>query len=318
MIPTTKKIRQIILNLPDFFLYSLDEPVILCVTDQRRDTKKGFGGCQGEQGREGPLLVPPDRTPEKFLWCPFPFRRVNGELLPWLDNSFSFTHDTFAMDDRHFSRPYLESLTTRELAVLADESGIDIPPGLERVFIIEELLDLERDEEPGPEEAEEPPLGEADYLEPVFLPKQYNITYIDVLIRDPLWAFAFWEIKGHDKDVYEGAADFEGYYLKVVPLGNPGGEGSFTISVGPGDTAWYLGFPPEGGRFRVDLCALRGETETVLAATRPFRLPGLLAPLRGGPCRSDRLAALSGVEDLQILRNSDRLSRVPRFGNPRG
>jgi hypothetical protein len=40
----TTKTRQIILNLPGFFLSFLDEPVILCVTDQQRDTKKASGG----------------------------------------------------------------------------------------------------------------------------------------------------------------------------------------------------------------------------------------------------------------------------------
>jgi hypothetical protein len=50
MILTATKIRQITLNLPDFFLSFLDEPVILSVTDQRRDTKKGSGGVAGEKG----------------------------------------------------------------------------------------------------------------------------------------------------------------------------------------------------------------------------------------------------------------------------
>jgi hypothetical protein len=50
MILGTTKIRQIILNLPDFFLYFPDKPVILCVTDQRRDTKKRFRGVAGEKG----------------------------------------------------------------------------------------------------------------------------------------------------------------------------------------------------------------------------------------------------------------------------
>jgi hypothetical protein len=50
MILTTTKIRQIILNLPGFFLSFLDEPVMLCVTDQRRDTKKASGGWQGKKG----------------------------------------------------------------------------------------------------------------------------------------------------------------------------------------------------------------------------------------------------------------------------
>jgi hypothetical protein len=75
--PSTTKIRQIILNLPDFFFYSLDEPVILSVTDQRRDTTKVPGGGRGKSALRQEGLLPPDRTPEKFLWCPFAFHRVN-------------------------------------------------------------------------------------------------------------------------------------------------------------------------------------------------------------------------------------------------
>jgi hypothetical protein len=226
------------------------------------------------------------------------------------------------MDGCRFSRSYLESLSTRELTALADKPGIDIPPGLERVFIIEELLDLENDDDPLPEQ-NAPLLPAAGYLEPVPLPKQYNITYISVLIRDPLWAFVFWEIRAADKDLHEGAAGFEGYYLKVVPLGNAGG-GPFTIAVGAADTAWYLGFSPEGGRFRVELCALRKGAELVVAVSPPFRLPKLLPPPGGlgtepAPPRDGRdglcspgLAALAGLDDLRVLRNNDRLSRVPR------
>ena len=43
--------------------------------------------------------------------------------------------------------PYLESLSTGELIDLAVKNGLDIPPGLERVFIIEELLYLDHDAE---------------------------------------------------------------------------------------------------------------------------------------------------------------------------
>jgi len=39
------------------------------------------------------------------------------------------------------SRTWLESLSTAELIKLADSFGIDIPHGLERIFIIEELLE---------------------------------------------------------------------------------------------------------------------------------------------------------------------------------
>ncbi|MDR2028668.1 MAG: DUF4912 domain-containing protein [Treponema sp.] len=233
------------------------------------------------------------------------------------------------MDEQRLGRSYLESLTTHELAKLADSQGIEIPPGLDRSFIIEELLDLEYESRAGTAEKASPPLAEGRGRESVPLPKQYNITFIEVLIRDPLWVFTFWEINAHDRLLYERASDFGGYCLKVCPIEGPGQQGAFTVSVGIGDSAWYLGFPPSGGSFKVKLCVLRGAAAVVLAASRPFRLPKLLNS-SGNMYSSDEKAApetpksadagafqtplilLSGLEDFHILRNIDRLSRVPR------
>ncbi|MDR2501416.1 MAG: DUF4912 domain-containing protein [Treponema sp.] len=215
------------------------------------------------------------------------------------------------MDDCRFTWPYLESLATHELAALADKFGIDIPPGLERNFIIEELLDLEYLED---EAAEPAPrvLEEAYFLESVPLPKRYNITFITVLIRDPLWVFAFWEVKAQDKEAHEQAPDFAGYWLRARPDPAPADRDlSFIIPVGLRDNAWYLGFPPEGGRFRVELCVKRGGLLTVLAASKSFTLPRLFTP-QGGAEAWSPLAALSGLDELPILRNEDRLSRLPR------
>jgi hypothetical protein len=219
------------------------------------------------------------------------------------------------MGDFRLMRSYLESLTTTELTKLADSYGVDIPPGIERLFIIEELLDLESDNEDGPGKGEGIPLREMEVLEPVLIPKQYNITYIDVLIRDPLWVFAFWEIKTADKDIYERADDFEGYHLKVVSLidkkkASSGQEEPFIIPVGLDDSAWYIGFPPAGGRFRVEIGVTQGMGGMVLAASRPFSLPRLLNPSEWGKGENSGtppLIQLSGIDDLPVLRNIDRL-----------
>ncbi|MDR2633184.1 MAG: DUF4912 domain-containing protein [Treponema sp.] len=223
-------------------------------------------------------------------------------------------------------RAYLESLTTQELIRLADGFDIDIPPDLERVFIIAELLEFTADYAPNKadaEPAEAPPLAETDIPEPVSLPKQYNITFLEVLLRDPLWVFAFWEIKSADKE-HEKAGDFKGYMLRVSPVtpaGVPRKEDSFTIPVGTSDTAWYLDFPPGEGRFKVALCALRGGEELVLATSHAFTVPTLFSP--PGPRRTrvgkadDRynpLAWLSGIEDFRILRTEDRRSRMKALG----
>jgi hypothetical protein len=224
------------------------------------------------------------------------------------------------------TRSYLESLTTRELIRMADREGIDIPPDLERVFIIQELLENDSLEvSPEPEERGK--------LSPVPLPKQYNITYLEVLLRDPLWVFAFWEIKRHDKELFENSGDFEGYCLKVSSAGSglsPGRKTSgeraflpetvFTVSVGTEDTAWYLGFPPQGGEFYVELCVrLRNPREPgrdemdlllkTLAVSRPFFMPRLFNPPENEEMLKNPLIRLSGAENFSFLRNTDRSLR---------
>jgi hypothetical protein len=219
------------------------------------------------------------------------------------------------MDHLPLARPYLDSLTTQELARLADKRGIDIPAGLDRIFIIEELLDYERAEEEE-QETEESFSESPDYLETAPIPRQYNITFIDVMIRDPLWAFVFWEIKEHDRKDFEKNPDFSGYFLRLSPAGNSRGDLSFTVQVDNSDTARYLGFseyPPEGireGAFQVELCAGFGENWEALAVSRSFRLPRfqkMAIPDQGLP---PSLPLLSGLNEFPILRSTDRMSHL--------
>jgi hypothetical protein len=221
------------------------------------------------------------------------------------------------MEDTVLTRPYLESLATDELIRMADIRGFDIPPGLDRIFIIEELLETAFEEEAVEDEEEESPLkadfADAGFFEAVALPKQYNITFLEVIIRDPLWAFVFWELKGSDKEAIEKAPDFNGYYLKVSPQ-NGDKEGVFFVPVGIDDTAWYLGFPAgdeaerKTRRYVVELCADRGG-EASLVSSPAFTLPGLPGRFIAG---DEALRRLSGAEDFRILRSGDRLSRVKK------
>ncbi|AEF85246.1 conserved hypothetical protein [Treponema primitia ZAS-2] len=229
------------------------------------------------------------------------------------------------MDELYADRSSLESLTTNELIKLADTHGIEIPPGLDRAIIIEELLEALSETEGGENTKAPVPLVERRQMASAPLPRQYNITFIEVLLRDPLWAFAFWEINAHDKEINEKAPDFGGYCLRVVPVTAAGkvpstlpSESSFTIPVGPGDSAWYLGFPPEGGSFTVELCVMRGSGSYVLAVSRLFRLPKLPEiRYRESPAPLP-LQRLSGIDDFPILRNTQRLSRLPKHSNAKG
>jgi hypothetical protein len=199
-------------------------------------------------------------------------------------------------------KTHLESLTTRELLALADQSGIDMPPDLDRVFIIRELLDNAGDEDFSE------PLAERPDMKTVSLPKQYHITFLEVLPRDPRWVFAFWEIKAQDREYYENMSRFEGYILRIAELKDGKAAESFVIPVETGDSSWYVGFPPGGGMFRLEL-SVRGP-DVSLAVSRPFTLPRFLNDAGNEEFLARPLVQLSGAADFAVLRNIDRASRL--------
>jgi hypothetical protein len=228
--------------------------------------------------------------------------------------------------DNHvpLSRQRLESLSTDELTKLADTYGIDIPPGLERIFIIEELLEVSNTNKQ--EDAEDIEINPS-YSESALLPKQYNISFVEVIIRDPLWVFVFWEVKGHDREIHENAENFNGYCLRVIPLDEDGTEMQskevpFSISVGADDSARYIGFAApaaeqdkmhEGNScYVIKLGVIRGGNEFAIASSAPFYMPkpGKNEEIANLACNP--LIRLSGVQDLSITKNTDRLSRIKR------
>jgi len=220
------------------------------------------------------------------------------------------------------TRAALESLSTDELIKKADSYGIDIPAGLERIFIIEEILvcvNLEL-----PEKTDDLEVNPS-YSESVLIPKQYNISYIDVIIRDPLWAFVFWEIRVHDRETHENAPDFNGYCLRVIPLNDDYEderkqermtEDSFIVSVRPQDNARYIGFAERSSfnsrRYIIKLNAIRGNSEVSIISSQPFILPKLFDNEDIANLNKNPLIHLSGVQGLHITKNTDRLSRTKR------
>jgi len=235
------------------------------------------------------------------------------------------------MEGFPLTRVYLESLATGDLLAIADKLRIDIPDNPDRIFIIEELLDFSSREEGSPFISKEPELNDLILTESVPLPKQYNITFIDVMIRDPLWAFVFWEIKASEKEEFEKDENFDGYYLKISRLdeknSGSGNDGLFIVPVKSEDTAWYLSLSPafeadsswsDNSQFKVEFCASVGGIETALAVSKAVKLPYLpeLPSIAGKHDASsawgNELICLSGYTDFHVLRRNERQLRVKK------
>ena len=225
------------------------------------------------------------------------------------------------MEGIPLTRAYLNSLTDAELSCLAENLMIDTSLDLNRFSLIQEMLEVA-----SPDWAQlEPDTEDLISTESVPLPKQYNFTFIELMIRDPFWAFTFWEIKASDKEQFEGSPDFNGYYLKVSPLNNSNNDNEaameqvFKVPVKPDDTARYLGLTPitagstlwTGDRqYKVEFCVSLGKNESVLAVSKPVRLPGLP---EFSAANGNQLISLSGYEDFRIIRKNERLHRIKSY-----
>jgi len=197
----------------------------------------------------------------------------------------------------------LASLTTRELLKLADQSGIDLTPGIDRLYIIRELLD-NTFEEP-PEEEEQP--AEKPDIKTVTLPKQYHITYMEAIPRDPQWVYVCWELKAQDREHYEADGNFEGYALRAMEEKNGAFTESFTVPVGMEDNSWYLGFSG-GGSFRIGLWLMGLNICPIMSRT--FTLPRFINSPGNEEILERPLNRLSGAADFNILKDRRRLSRL--------
>jgi len=225
-----------------------------------------------------------------------------------------------------------ETLSLEDLYVLADKTGLDLPPGLERPFVIEELLDVLQEDS----EDRRATQGEALHIDekkysglrigefPVDLGltesivSRYNETAIRALVRDPSWAFAYWDVSDVELSALRGEESSAGLFLRVVEIEptadrNDSLRDHFDIPVADNDLQWYINLPRSGVHFRIDLCARRGGhagKSRILARSNEVESPrqNLASSVDALDARSYELLALSGVEDIPIL--------SPSEGNP--
>ncbi len=130
------------------------------------------------------------------------------------------------------SKKYLESISTDELLKVAEIYGLFIPNNLDRHFIIQELLELgETDEEESKEKTaitlsrlieESESEDEIDDLDDIMDIKKskkmkisYSSTEVHLLLRDPMWLFAFWDFSKNEFKKIREDLNFETFFLRV-------------------------------------------------------------------------------------------------------
>ncbi|MBQ4379359.1 MAG: DUF4912 domain-containing protein [Treponema sp.] len=181
------------------------------------------------------------------------------------------------MQNKILTLPYLETLSSADLISLADDYGIDVPDNLSRRFIIGELLEVAQElEQEKPktdikivENSEENPVD----FENSELPKSFNETTISVILRNPVWAFVYWDISEEALKKISESSKFKNLFLRVSYFDNLESAGPsmyFDMDVSIDDREQYVLLESGQKYFRVDLVAafIDGQTDSLTISER--------------------------------------------------
>jgi hypothetical protein len=108
------------------------------------------------------------------------------------------------------------------------------------------------------------------------LPQSYDETQVTLLVRDPEWVFAFWEVSGRDRQrngVTDGNLVLRLYDVTDVEFDGTNAHSQFDIAVG-GSSNWYVRVPDSDRQWLAELG--RVDTDgafTVLARSNAVATP---------------------------------------------
>jgi hypothetical protein len=149
--------------------------------------------------------------------------------------------------------------------------------------------------------------GEDDLGEDAELPASYNETRIVLMLRDPAWAFAYWDLREADVAEFQRSSTFDGLVLRVFAMSQPDApiasiEENSDIPVTLMDSSWYIYLPEQELHYRIALVARHREGERVLAVSNVVAVPrGAVAETvtRNGDS-IDEILAQTGIQDLDV------------------
>ncbi|MDR3200382.1 MAG: DUF4912 domain-containing protein [Spirochaetales bacterium] len=189
-------------------------------------------------------------------------------------------------------RERLEALPEPALRDLAKKEGIEVPPDVARILLVDLLFEVLEDkvEERKSQNNDSVRLQQIkydlSYIDEVgensagddFFSVQYNDTRIVLMLRDPFWAFAYWDIKGGTLRQIKKEYEADNVVLRVLRVKQPGEEtlDSFDIPLGPSDSSRYINIPEQDAFYRASLI-LQGQTwEKPLITSNVVRVPAAL------------------------------------------
>lgn len=230
---------------------------------------------------------------------------------------------------RVVNRWTLSDASYEALLRLADNYGAEVPENVTRDELEEIVEDAAEEWRLDHRRANNDPVrveetkydiqaaGELEHRaeEEVELPESYNETTVVLMLRDPSWAFAYWDLRESDLVLFQRSDTFEGLVLRVYSMDEPNtsleaARQRFDIPVTLLDSRWYINLPDQETLYRLALVALIDEQERELAVSNVISVPrGMMAEAQpaGDERPGDEIIAQTGIQDLDLPATARRM-----------
>ncbi|HOF12233.1 MAG TPA: DUF4912 domain-containing protein [Treponemataceae bacterium] len=205
------------------------------------------------------------------------------------------------MRNKIITKADLESMSTSALVSLADEYNIEIPESLNRRFIISELLEIAEEQSKTHQDDLRDDASAFTFYED--LPKNFNETYIGAIMRNPLWCFAYWDIRDSEFKEISQNPNYLGLTLSLVFYkdGVEVKKEGIEIEVHLEKKEQFILLNPAYNSFRLHLIAEFSNTEPkIISSTQKITIPHIILEKNepGIDKKVSPIIALSGMHDI--------------------
>jgi uncharacterized protein len=116
------------------------------------------------------------------------------------------------------------------------------------------------------------------------IPEKYNDTRIVLLLRDPLWAYTYWDLNDNELNKMRDEIFFEGLFLRVFELKTNEiiNKDAFSkeniidyydIPIDENDDSWYINLGKTGRHFGIELCSIIHGKVSILSKSNIIKSP---------------------------------------------
>ena len=190
------------------------------------------------------------------------------------------------------TRESLQSIPLEELAARARSEGYELHGTADRTTLTEFILEVltERAREREEENASSVRVEGSKYqivegecpqsvnTERFPIPESYNQTKIVFMVRDPHWAFAYWDLEAKTREKARVDEETGQLVLRVhegesLHSGQKPPARSFDIPIQPADSRWYIYLPEQNSSYILELVLVVEGKSTRLAVSNSIRTP---------------------------------------------